>query len=260
MKTRIIALLAVLLYTAAPAQKLITVDRCTNKWSYGNGETLDYTIKYSFITGGRASLSVRDTIVDGQTVHHVVGTARTSGMADVFYKVRDVYESYIDHNTQMPLKAVRNISEGRYRSYDEVIYDRDSSVVHTIKRGTVDVPDGILDIVSAFYHARNNAFDDDLEVGDTILYTTYFANHIYPLRITYRGRETVKTKLGKIDCYKFSPVTEVGRAFQTEDDMHVWISTDNNHAPVKIQFDLKVGSFICELSGCSGLKYPLRAS
>ena len=140
----------------------------------------------------------------------------------------------------------------------EIVYDHKKNKVHTITKGTEDVPMQTLDIVSAFYHARNNTFDDNLDVGDTIMYTTYFAGEVFPLRIKYRGRECVKTKFGNIMCHKFSPITEVGRAFKTEDDMQVWISCDGNRLPIRIQFDMWAGSFVCELTNYKGLMYPIK--
>ncbi|MFW6043630.1 MAG: DUF3108 domain-containing protein, partial [Marinilabiliaceae bacterium] len=64
------------------------------------------------------------------------------------------------------------------------------------------------------------------------------------------------TPLGKLECYLFVPVTEVGRAFKNEDDMQVWISRDRNKVPVKIRFKLRVGSFTCNLEKFRGLHNP----
>lgn len=254
----IIVAISLIVSVATQAQKLVTADRNTGHIAYCNGERLKYTMRYGFITGGEANFTVTDTVIDGIKTNHVVCNGITTGLPDLIFKVRDTYESYIDPNTQLPIKAIRNIREGRYRYYDEILYDREVDKVYTLKKGTEDVPANILDVVSAFYHARNNTFDDNLENGDTIYYVTYFAGEVYPLRIKYRGKELIDTKMGKVLCHKFSPITEVGRSFKTEDDMQVWISCDGNRIPIKIKFDLVVGSFICELTNYSGIKYPLQ--
>ena len=54
---------------------------------------------------------------------HVVGLGKTVGLADAIYKVRDQYESYINPTNGLPVKSVRNIQEGRYRYYNEVLFD-----------------------------------------------------------------------------------------------------------------------------------------
>lgn len=250
--------MAIFSFAYADAQKLVTAERNTGHVAYKDGESLIYTVKYGVLTGGKGYFSVNDTIINGIRTNHVVCKGVTSGLPDVFFKVRDVYESFIDPQTQLPVKAIRNISEGRYRYYDEIVYDHTANKVHTIKKGTETVPTQTLDIVSAFYHARNNTFDDNLDIGDTIMYTTYFAGEVFPLRIKYRGRECIKTKFGNIMCHKFSPITEVGRSFKTEDNMQVWITCDGNRLPIKIQFDMWAGSFVCELTSYKGLKYPIK--
>ncbi len=47
-------------------------------------------------------------------------------MADAIFKVVDIYESYIDPETELPVFTIRNISEGRYRKYNEVIFDHNT--------------------------------------------------------------------------------------------------------------------------------------
>jgi len=69
--------------------------------------------------------------------------------------------------------------------------------------------------------------------------------------------EEVKTKAGHIMCHKFNPVTETGRLFKTEEDVSFWFSADKNFLPVKIRFDIFVGSFNVEMIKYEGLKYPL---
>lgn len=229
------------------------------KSAYTSGESLVYSLNYGFITGGKGFLSVKDSMVNGVKTHHVVAKGETVGVADALFKIRDRYESFIDPNSDLPVKAVRSIKEGRYRYYNEVLFDHDSLKVNSQKSGSHTVPNKIQDILSAFYFARKHKFNDNLKKGEIIEFMTYFSDELFPLRIRYRGIETIKTKFGKIECYKFSPVTEVGRAFKTEDDMHVWISRDDNRIPVRIKFELAVGAFTCELDNFRGLKHPMKS-
>jgi len=226
---------------------------------YQPGEELIYSLKYGFIKGGEAKLMVRDTVMSGKNVHHVVATGKTVGMADVIYKVRDTYESFINPETDLPLKAIRNIREGSYRYYNEVLFEHehaDSAKVKSQKSGEHWVPENIQDIISAFYFARKHKFNESLKEGALIEIKTWFSDELFPLRIRYRGFEVINTPLGKFECYKFSPVTEVGRAFKNEDDMQVWISRDRNKIPVKIRFKLRVGAFTCNLQQFRGLHNP----
>ncbi len=228
--------------------------------AYEPGEELMYSLKYGFIKGGEAKLVVRDTTLFGDKVHHVIAMGKTVGVADAIYKVRDQYESFINPHTGLPVKSIRDIREGSYRNYNEVIFEHqhaDSAKVHSQKSGEHWVPENIHDILSAFYYSRIHKFNDDLKKGDVIELMTYFSDELFPLRIRYKGTEVIDTPLGKLECYVFSPVTEVGRAFKTEDDMQVWISRDKNRLPVRIRFQLRVGAFTCNLEQFRGLKNPV---
>lgn len=260
-----LTLMALLAPLALAAQKMLRPQYTDGGGqAFVNGEKLDYTVRYSFVKGGEGCFTVRDTAIDGRPTQHVVVKGRTTGIADVFFKVRDTYESYLDRATQTSVMSKRTIHEGRYNYWDVIRYDQPAHLAHKVVQKktnprvnkTDTVPERILDIVGAFYHARNNAFArPDLVPGDTIYYNTLFGNDLFPLYIIYRGEEVVKVDAGKIRCRKFSPLTEEGRLFNTKDDMHVWISKDKNAVPVKIEFKMRVGAFVCELTGASGLRH-----
>ena len=220
-------------------------------------ETLEYLLHYGFVNGGHAKLKIIKSTLNGIPAYHATANARTIGVADKLYRVRDTYESYMDVNTGLPLKTIRNISEGKYKYYNENVFYHDSNLVVSQKSGRIKVPDDIIDMVSALYHLRD-VNPDKLSVGDTIHYVTYFADEIYPLTVRYRGKEKLKTKLGKFNCYVFAPVTEPGRVFKTEDDMLMWMSSDGNFIPLRIRFDMWVGSLKIDLIKYSGLRFPLK--
>jgi len=222
------------------------------------GERLNYSLYYSFLKAGEASMSFN---MDSTGMYHIKMDSRTVGLANTLYHIRDIYECTMDPKTAYPLLAIRNVREGRYRSYNEVTYDHysreDSSIVHSQKKGMVVVPKEIYDILSGFYSLRKRLVTDSLQKGDTILIKTYFTDEVFDLNIRYMGEEKIKTEYGKIKCLKFNPVTEVGRAFKTRDDMSIWFSDDANHLPVKVWLDLRFGSVRVDLVNFSGLEHNL---
>lgn len=52
-------------------------------------------------------------------------------------------------------------------------------------------------------------------------------------------------------------MTEVGRVFKTEEDMAMWFTADENFLPVKVRFDIFVGSFHVDMTNYEGLRAPL---
>ena len=226
---------------------------------YKPGENLTYLIHYGFINGGKAFINFNNDFILDKRVYHVKIQAKTTGIADALYKVRDTYESYIDPSTDLPVKAIRNISEGKYKRYNEVLFDHesrtDSSLIYSQTSGLQVVPKNIHDILSGFYYMRKYYIPDCINIGDTIHIKTYFTDELFPLFIRYKGPETIRTKLGKVECYRFDPVTEVGRLFKTEDDMSIWFSKDKNFIPVRIRFDIFVGSVKVDLVEYEGITH-----
>jgi len=239
-----------------PVFVLVPYLQVTAQNPFGAGEELRYSLSYGIIKGGEGHLTVKDTVMDGKKLYHIKALGFTTGVVDAVYKVRDVYESFINPYTVQPVKSIRNIREGRYRWYNEVLYKhgKDSTLVISQRSGEKYVTADIYDIVAAFYVGRKKYFNDSMVEGQVIEIMTYFSDEVFPLRIRYRGIEVIKTAFGKVECYKFSPVTEVGRAFKTEDDMQVWITRDKNKLPIRIRFNLIVGAFVCDLESFKGLQ------
>ena len=230
---------------------------------YKPGERLSYLIHYGLINAGMAVLHIEKDTVLNQDVHHIVISGWTTGLADALFKVRDKYESYVDPETDLPVKAIRNIREGRYKKYNEVTFDRksrpDSTILHSQASGMLVVEKNIHDMLSAFFYFRKYHLPGELKKGEVIEIQTYFTDEIYPIRIRYMGTETVRTKVGKVKCYKFNPVTEVGRLFKTEDDMTIWFSRDDNFIPVKIRFELFIGAVQIDLMAHTGLSHEFKS-
>ena len=231
--------------------------------SYKVGEKVTYSIQYGPITAGIGTLELKSDSFNGREVWHSILAARTTGMAEALFKVIDIYESFIDPATELPVKSIRNIHEGRYRKYNVVLFDHktraDSSILTSDLTGNHIAPPKIQDILSCFYFFRNHILpvDSNLKKGELTTIMTWFCDELYPIRLRYIGIEDVKTRVGRIRCYKFNPVTETGRLFKTEEDVSFWFSADKNFLPVKIRFDIFVGAFSCEIMSYEGLVYPL---
>lgn len=225
-----------------------------SKNHYLPGEKLKFVIYYGLINGGYINADLTATEYEGKKVYHAQMIAKTSGLADVLYKVRDEYQSYFDPSTSLPYKSIRDISEGRYKRYDIAFFDHKNLKVVNSKNKEFIVPENIRDMVTVFYYIRNLDFDS-MKPGDIIKVNTFFDNEVFPFDMRYRGIVTVSTKKAEFQCIKLVPYVEPGRVFENEDDMTIYLSADRNRAPIRVEFNLKVGSVKCDLIEYSGLKY-----
>jgi hypothetical protein len=221
------------------------------------GEKLIYHVKFGPIVGGNASLELKQAIYNNKMVYHARGEGKTVGLAEKLYSVKDVFESYFDSNSILPYKAIRDVKEGNYRKHDEAIFNHSNNTVYSTRKDTIfSVPSNTLDMVSLLYYLRSLDLQN-MKPGAVLHTVTFFDEELFPFDIRYKGKEDVKTKYGKIRCFRFDPVVEPGRMFESEDDMTIWISDDRNFIPVKVRFDLLVGSLHIELGEYVNLKYPL---
>lgn len=124
-------------------------------------------------------------------------------------------------------------------------------------RGTFTTPTTqTFDLVSAYYFARSLDISK-LKINDTFKLNYFLGDEISSLEIQYIGKETIKSKLGKINCLKFSPSIKPGRIFRKDSKLYLWITDDGNRVPVKAQVEILVGSVTLEIKSAEGLKYPI---
>lgn len=222
------------------------------------GEVLQYKLKYGFITAAEGTLKVleSDLKFDGKPTYRLSVDGVTSGTFDVFYKIRDHYDSYIDQVNLKPYFYQENIREGGYRRQDKARFNQDDKKV-IANKGTFTTPTKqTFDLVSSYYFARSLDISK-MKQGDYVKLNYFLGDEISQLEIQYVGKEVIKTKLGKIRCLKFSPSIKPGRIFRKDSRLYLWITDDGNRVPVKAEVDILVGSVVMEIKSAGGLKYPL---
>jgi len=225
---------------------------------FQDGEVLSYKLKYGFITAAEATIKVlnSDLKFDNKPTYKLTVDAETSGTFDVFYKVRDHYDSYIDKTDLLPYFYQENIREGSYKRQDKARFTQDAKKVVS-NRGTFTTPTTqTFDLVSAYYFARSLDITK-LKTGDKFKLNYFLGDEISALEIEYIGKETVKSKLGNIRCLKFSPSIKPGRIFKKDSRLYLWVTDDGNRVPVKAQVEILVGAVTMELKSAAGLKYAL---
>jgi hypothetical protein len=225
--------------------------------AFREGEVLTYKMHYGMINAGVAVLEVKPDIinVNGRKVYHIVGTGYTTGTTDWFFKVRDRYETYMDKDALLPWLFVRRVDEGGYKFSQDYTFNHYTKKVDIGNNEKYDVPQGVQDMVSAFYAGRNLNLSNAKE-GDIISMPCFVDKEVWPLQIRFVGREVIDTELGKYRCLMFRPIVQKGRVFKKEEDMTVWISDDGNHLPMRVKADVLVGSIKMDITSAKNLANP----
>src|SRR5690606_33816164 len=93
--------------------------------SFTTGEELKYRVHYGFINAGTATMKIDNKIhmINGRPTYKVDVFGKSTGVFDVFTKIRDNWGAYIDTAAILPHRGYRNIEEGKYRKYEVTDFD-----------------------------------------------------------------------------------------------------------------------------------------
>jgi len=231
--------------------------------AFKDGEWLSFKVKYGWFNASKASLEVKLKTLDKKEVYHIKGYGQSTGLLDVFFKVRDRYETFIDTQQVKPYKFIRNLSEGGYTKNKVIHFDHDKKMatVHDYKYDTIHkhkFTEDTQDMLSALYHLRNQVVNDELKIGDEFNLNMFFDEQNFDFKTVFLGRETIETKFGNVKCLKFRPYVKSGRVFEEKESVTFWISDDKNKIPVQIKAELAVGSLTAKLENFKGLRHSFK--
>ena len=216
---------------------------CFSLTAYGGygKEELRFHMKFGFIKGGEARFDIVDTVFNGHPAIHYYLRVKTTGITDKLFEVNDVYESIVDKESYLPYKSIRNIKEGKYRYYNEVLYFHGTDSIFSQRSGGRKVPHDLTDILSVFFYFINHDYMSQLNIGDVRTMPTLHADKIDDVSIRYANDETISTDMGDIACYALSPVVDKGKLLKRADALKFYVSKEGK-IPILLDFDMRVGS------------------
>jgi len=250
------------------AQKEIIEPCFMENKTFQGGEEITYKLYYNWgvvwLSAGEVTFKVNDM----GSQYHVAVAGRTYKSYEWFFKVRDYYDTYIDKNSLLPKTAIRDVSEGKYKLYDEVVFDQENKKASSLRGKTrdeatkkeYDVGECMHDMLSVIYYSRNIDFES-YEEGEEFPVKIFMDKEVWPLNVKYKGkqgRKKIKGK-GRFDTIKFSPQVLSGRVFKEGEEMMVYVSDDKNRIPLLIESPVSVGSVKAVLKNYKGLKYEMTA-
>ncbi len=228
--------------------------------AYKDGEWLKFKIKYGWFKASEATIEVKNARVNGRAAYHIDGFGKSTGLLDVFFKVRDRYQSYVDPKTNLPIKFVRKINEGGYKKNKVLRFDHVNNLaeVNDKKLNTkkeFKIKPYTQDLVSVLYFLRNTVNVNSLKPGQNLSVNLFFDEENYLFKVKYLKPEILNTKFGKIKCLKFRPYVKADRVFEEQESLSFWVTADENKLPIKIEAKLAVGSLTANLDEFKGLSH-----
>lgn len=220
--------------------------------AFSVGEKLTFDVKYGFVTAGVAIMEIpKIRKIAKRNTYHITFNVNSVSSFDPFFKVRDRYETYLDTEGLFPWRFEQHVREGSYSRDFAAFFDQRRNIAKT-KKGTYQVPDNVLDIVSAFYISRTFNYDT-LKVGDRFKLQNFFKDKVYPLDVVYRGKEKITVDAGTFNCIMIEPLVVEGGLFKSEGSIIIWLTDDELKMPVKVKTKVIIGSIDAELTKYEGI-------
>lgn len=236
--------------------------------SFTKGEQLDYRVSFLGISVGKAITKVdaKSYNINSRPCFKIDAYGETTGISWL-YDVKDNWGAYIDTSAMITHVSYRKIKENKYRKDELVNFDHISrkATVKVMNKETgvyenakdFNIPENATDLVGGFIQMRFFDFKK-IKVSDTVSISGFFEDTSYKLKIIYKGKETISTRIGKIPCHIMVPIMPDNKLFNGENSISVWISDDANKIPVKIQAKMFIGHTGLELVGFRGLRNQLK--
>lgn len=234
--------------------------------SFKSGEKLTFIASYymsSLWTDlAVVNMEVSDIKTSSQELYRLKCTASTYQAWDSYFKIRDLYESYIDKEKVQPYLFKRSIDEGGYRKTYKYVYKWNSGKVNvTTQKKTnpeqkfqIDVKDETYDLVSVLYMIRNIDFASRM-VGDKINIKVLIDAKEEIITLKYSGKENIEIAgYGKKTCYKLSVSLKDDKILKGKDLNNIWLTADKNKIPVLIKAVIPVGSIQVRIAEMTGLR------
>jgi hypothetical protein len=233
---------------------------------YTYREELNFEVSYGWFNLADAKMVIAKNPEKIEDKEHfkIDVYGKTKGAATIFGRVNDNWGTIWDKETKLPSRSYRHIEEGRYRKHEKVyfdhqekkavmeLYDRENKNLEKVQE--FDLPGSVQDIVSGFYYLRTLDLSK-MNKGQSVNIKGFFDKEIYNIKLIYEGQEKIKTDLGEVDTYIFSPQIPKNKLFRGEYPVTVWVTQDQNKIPVKIKANLFLGSLNLDLKSAKGLRY-----
>lgn len=230
---------------------------------FQQGEAITYRLHYGFMNAGSATMFIDDKLykVNEKPCLKMAVIGKSSSAFSLIVKIRDQWISYVDTNQFLPQKGYRFIREGKFKLDETVVFDQEERVAtitqkHRDDEWKVEFPDVAYDLVSGYYFLRQIDYEHKA-IGDTIVVDAVFEDKFYDFRVRFMGQEEVKTKFGKVRCYKLVPIMPENSLFSGEESIRLWMTADKNKIPVKVQADMYLGAVEIDINAFKNLLHPI---
>ncbi|MEW5844683.1 MAG: DUF3108 domain-containing protein [Bacteroidota bacterium] len=267
---RLTAISLFVLFTALQSKGQQASECKTTNTTFTAGESVCYEVSYTWFLiwtdVGEACFTVDSDNRFGKTLLHLRATGESYPFYDWFFKVRDLYESWVDPVTLTPRYYNRNIFEGGFTKENEYWFNQpgDSVKIRVRRKGgpnrfvSIKSPGCLFDVVTSIYYSRCLNFSG-IKPGTVFPINVLMDEEIFNVKYRFLGKDVRKISgIGKVPCLKFQVDLVAGDIFSSNQKLMVWVTDDFNKLPVFIESPIRVGSIQAQIKSYKGLRYKIQ--
>ena len=122
---------------------------------------MQYHAEFNRVRVGEAELKV-SAIEEINTIksYHIIYVAKTKGLADRLFKIRDQIDIWIDKEGFFTHRLIKNINQGNYKNKVDVRFDYNKSIAKTSTK-EISIDFKARDSFSLFYYLRTILFKEN---------------------------------------------------------------------------------------------------
>jgi len=233
--------------------------------SFERGEYISYLCHYGFIHAGRFQVFVDTQIVEigNKPCYKTEMIGQTIGAVGVFADIYDKWTSFIDTNTLLSHRFIRDVRENNYTLYEITEFDRENNLAlvttrqkdNTYELKTYPIKPAIQDMVSTYFQLRNMDLSR-LRKNDTLAIRVFLQDTTFTVQVRFDRREKLKTSMGKFKCVVFIPIVPKveNTVLKDEKPIEAWITDDARKLPLKIKVNSRYGAVEADIELYGNIK------
>ena len=220
------------------------------------GEKLVFDITYFGVSAGDFALTTMPfRTIDARRVYHIQGTAISSKVFSMIYRLNDMVETFFDYEGLF--------SHRFHIVLDETKQSRDSLELNDSKkrqtfywnrwnhkvRGYTEtkefqpMPAFPQDSLSALYYLRSVPLPE----GGVVTVPVVSEGKSWEAVVTVVRREPCSTPLGTRQCVVLNPETRYQGILKKQGDSFLWLTDDDRRIPVRLEAKVKIGMVVAKL-------------
>jgi len=209
--------------------------KAEHPYPFKDYEKINYTIKWLFISCGKASLEIKKI---SSTTYRIISTARSMPFFDNFYKVRDKTISIWDYKNNRSLFYEKYTEEGKHKDHELIEIDPKKNIAIFDKKDKWKITKNALDVLTSLYYVRTK----DLNKEKNINFDVYTKRKLWKMKVILHGKKKVKINGKFYRVIVVEPVLREEGIFKAKGRIFVYLTDDNKRIPVMMVSEIPIGS------------------